>query len=160
MSESHTSFNPHGTTILGVRRNGAIALGGDGQVTLGNSVMKGNALPLPAPIPFSPTLGTSAGVNAFNLKQDGIAPYVLAWNIGVQRELPHRFNLDIAYVGSQGRHLLWNQQINQTPAGTLSPTNAARPYRGYGNINLRSTTATSAYNSLQMSLSRPLRAGS
>jgi ATP-dependent HslUV protease subunit HslV len=43
MSESHSFFNPHGTTILGVRRNGAIALGGDGQVTLGNSVMKGNA---------------------------------------------------------------------------------------------------------------------
>src|SRR6201987_2162533 len=36
-------FNPHGTTILGVRRNGAIALGGNGQVTLGNTVMKGNA---------------------------------------------------------------------------------------------------------------------
>jgi ATP-dependent HslUV protease subunit HslV len=38
-----TGFNPHGTTILGVRRNGAVAIGGDGQVTLGNSVMKGNA---------------------------------------------------------------------------------------------------------------------
>src|SRR6476619_3710909 len=37
------SFDPHGTTILGVRRNGAVALGGDGQVTLGNTVMKGNA---------------------------------------------------------------------------------------------------------------------
>ncbi|HVN46342.1 MAG TPA: ATP-dependent protease subunit HslV [Steroidobacteraceae bacterium] len=36
-------FDPHGTTILGVRRGGAIALGGDGQVTLGNTVMKGNA---------------------------------------------------------------------------------------------------------------------
>src|SRR6516162_2738619 len=36
-------FDPHGTTILGVRRNGAIALGGDGQVTLGNTVMKGSA---------------------------------------------------------------------------------------------------------------------
>ena len=40
MSES---FNPHGTTILAVRRKGAVALGGDGQVTLGNTVMKGNA---------------------------------------------------------------------------------------------------------------------
>ena len=37
------SFDPHGTTILGVRRNGLVALGGDGQVTLGNTVMKGNA---------------------------------------------------------------------------------------------------------------------
>ncbi len=36
-------FHPHATTILAVRREGAIALGGDGQVTLGNTVMKGNA---------------------------------------------------------------------------------------------------------------------
>jgi ATP-dependent HslUV protease subunit HslV len=38
-----SEWNPHGTTILGVRRNGAVAVGGDGQVTLGNTVMKGNA---------------------------------------------------------------------------------------------------------------------
>jgi len=36
-------FNPHGTTILAVRRDDAVAVGGDGQVTLGNTVMKGNA---------------------------------------------------------------------------------------------------------------------
>lgn len=33
----------HGTTIVTVRRNGAVVVGGDGQVTLGNTVMKGNA---------------------------------------------------------------------------------------------------------------------
>jgi len=32
-----------GTTILSVRRNGRVAIGGDGQVSLGNTVMKGNA---------------------------------------------------------------------------------------------------------------------
>ena len=37
------TFDPHGTTILAVRRNGVVAMGGDGQVTLGNTVMKGNA---------------------------------------------------------------------------------------------------------------------
>jgi ATP-dependent HslUV protease subunit HslV len=42
MTESY-EFNPHGTTILAVRRNDAVAMGGDGQVTLGNTVMKGNA---------------------------------------------------------------------------------------------------------------------
>ncbi len=31
------------TTIVSIRRNGEVALGGDGQVTLGNTVMKGNA---------------------------------------------------------------------------------------------------------------------
>ena len=39
----NNSFDPHSTTILAVRRGGAIVLGGDGQVTLGNTVMKGNA---------------------------------------------------------------------------------------------------------------------
>lgn len=33
----------HGTTILSVRRGDKVALGGDGQVTLGNIVMKGGA---------------------------------------------------------------------------------------------------------------------
>ncbi|MCC6610977.1 MAG: ATP-dependent protease subunit HslV [Burkholderiales bacterium] len=33
----------HGTTILSVRRNGQVALGGDGQVTLGNVVIKAGA---------------------------------------------------------------------------------------------------------------------
>jgi ATP-dependent HslUV protease subunit HslV len=43
MSDSTSGFDPHGTTILCVRRNGLVAMGGDGQVTLGNTVMKGNA---------------------------------------------------------------------------------------------------------------------
>ena len=34
----------HGTTILCVRRDEQVALGGDGQVTLGNTVVKGNAV--------------------------------------------------------------------------------------------------------------------
>jgi ATP-dependent HslUV protease subunit HslV len=33
----------HGTTILSVRRSGVVAVGGDGQVSLGNTVMKSNA---------------------------------------------------------------------------------------------------------------------
>lgn len=33
----------HATTILGVRRDGRVALGGDGQVTLGSTVMKTHA---------------------------------------------------------------------------------------------------------------------
>ncbi|HJU91019.1 MAG TPA: ATP-dependent protease subunit HslV [Gemmatimonadaceae bacterium] len=33
----------HATTILGVRRDGKVALGGDGQVTVGETVMKSNA---------------------------------------------------------------------------------------------------------------------
>ena len=38
-----SAFDPHGTTILCVRRNGLVAMGGDGQVTLGNIVVKSTA---------------------------------------------------------------------------------------------------------------------
>ncbi len=33
----------HGTTILAVRRNGIVCVGGDGQVSLGHTVVKGDA---------------------------------------------------------------------------------------------------------------------
>jgi ATP-dependent HslUV protease subunit HslV len=33
----------HGTTILSVRRHGKVVLGGDGQVSMGPTIMKGNA---------------------------------------------------------------------------------------------------------------------
>ncbi len=41
MEQSHTPF--HATTILSVRRNGKVAIGGDGQVSMGQTIMKGNA---------------------------------------------------------------------------------------------------------------------
>ena len=33
----------HGTTIISVRRGNTVVIGGDGQVSLGNTIMKGNA---------------------------------------------------------------------------------------------------------------------
>lgn len=33
----------HGTTILSVRRHGKVVIGGDGQVSMGNTIMKSNA---------------------------------------------------------------------------------------------------------------------
>jgi ATP-dependent HslUV protease subunit HslV len=41
MTQTDQTF--HATTILAVRRNGQIAVAGDGQVTLGNTVMKATA---------------------------------------------------------------------------------------------------------------------
>ena len=36
----------HSTTILGLRRNGKVALGGDGQVTFGETILKSGAIKL------------------------------------------------------------------------------------------------------------------
>lgn len=40
---SHGLIQWHGTTIIGVRKNGKTVIAGDGQVSMGNTVMKPNA---------------------------------------------------------------------------------------------------------------------
>ena len=42
-SDSHGAPRWHGTTIIGVSRNGKTVIAGDGQVSMGNTVMKPNA---------------------------------------------------------------------------------------------------------------------
>lgn len=41
--EQHTDKRLRATTILAVRRNNQVVIGGDGQVSLGQTIMKGNA---------------------------------------------------------------------------------------------------------------------
>lgn len=43
MSQNDSSIKMHATTILAVRHKGIVAIGGDGQVSLGNTVMKHTA---------------------------------------------------------------------------------------------------------------------
>lgn len=43
MSQNDSSITFHATTILAVRHKGKVAIGGDGQVSLGNTVMKHSA---------------------------------------------------------------------------------------------------------------------
>ena len=38
------SYDLRGTTIIGMLREGKLAIGGDGQVTFGNTILKGNAV--------------------------------------------------------------------------------------------------------------------
>ena len=53
----------HGTTIVSVRRGNQVVIGGDGQVTLGNTVMKGNARKV-RPLGQGKVLGGFAGATA------------------------------------------------------------------------------------------------
>jgi ATP-dependent HslUV protease subunit HslV len=43
MSSSHSPDTWHGTTILTVRKGGKVVIAGDGQVTLGQTIIKGTA---------------------------------------------------------------------------------------------------------------------
>lgn len=43
MTEQHATPGWHGTTIVSVRKGGKVVVAGDGQVSLGPTVIKGNA---------------------------------------------------------------------------------------------------------------------
>jgi hypothetical protein len=79
-------------------------------------------MPLPPPIPFSPTLVNGTGVLHEFSKNRARAPYTQAWNFGVQRELPWNMFMSVSYVGNRSLHL--PSMLN--PPNQLSPGDLAR----------------------------------
>ncbi|MBV9499891.1 MAG: TonB-dependent receptor, partial [Acidobacteriaceae bacterium] len=74
-----------------------------------------NPLPLPQPTPFSPSIGNGGVIFAFNPQKDGRAPYLSAWNAGVQRELPWKMFLTANYVGNRAIHLPTTLSLTNQP---------------------------------------------
>jgi ATP-dependent HslUV protease subunit HslV len=64
MQTPHDPVGWHGTTILCVRRDGKVALAGDGQVSLGQTVIKGNARKVRRIGPNGTVLAGFAGATA------------------------------------------------------------------------------------------------
>lgn len=95
----------------------------------------------------------------FALSPDYITPRTHQFSLGVQHQLPGRIALEVAYVGGVGHNLLQQVDINKTPTGTTGIANTARPYPGYATINMRQTTASSRYDSLQTSLQKRFEGG-
>jgi hypothetical protein len=93
-------------------------------------------------------------VNLIASSDPFVTPRTQQWNLGVQRHLYPRGVVDVTYVGTAGDNLIQPVQLNQPQPQdvvAIGVLNAARPYRGYGNINMRQTTARSRYNGLLMS---------
>jgi hypothetical protein len=64
----------------------------------------GNPIPRPVATPFGPTLGHGQQVSVLG-RNVGEQPYNVAWNVGIQRELPWNMLLTATYVGNRGVHL-------------------------------------------------------
>jgi hypothetical protein len=84
-------------------------------------------------------------------------PYYMGFNLSVQQELMSNTVMEIGYVGSLGRNLLGERDLNQTTMGDrqANPTayvTAVVPYLGYSWFASRIPEYTSNYNSLQVSL--------
>jgi hypothetical protein len=72
---------------------------------------------------------------------DNTMPSIYSWYLGVQKELPGRFALDVSYSGNHAIHLMDQRKVNAVPANTFitSPNlrqsvnfkdDALRPYYG------------------------------
>jgi hypothetical protein len=91
-------------------------------------------------------------------------PYSEQFSFGIQRDLPLHFFLETDYIGTLGRHLLVEPDMNQptfAAAGAASSTaneNTLRPFPGYSKIQQFMSAATSNYHALQVQLSRRLGA--
>jgi hypothetical protein len=87
-------------------------------------------------------------------------PYSEQISFGIQRELPMRLFAEVDYVGSFGRHLLIEPDINQPSwytlanASSTANVNSLRPFAGYSTIQQFLSAGTSNYHGLQTRLER------
>jgi hypothetical protein len=91
-------------------------------------------------------------------------PTSYMWSVGVQREMPFGFVLDVTYVGRVGLYLQRERNINQLQPGTVQANPdvniaALRPYKGYGALRLTENAGRSEYNGLQISADRRYQNG-
>jgi hypothetical protein len=91
-------------------------------------------------------------------------PTAYMWSVGIQRQIPLNFIMDVTYVGRRGAYLQRERDINQAPAGTLQANPsvniaALRQYKGYGVIRLSENAGYSKYESLQVSADRRYKNG-
>lgn len=95
---------------------------------------------------------------------------VYAYSLGVQRQLPGGFVVDLSYVGNQARHLTHRRDLNfvlpdvalaRNASGAFinATTDTVRQYLGYSTIRSQENTGSSSYNSLQISAQRRVARG-
>lgn len=96
---------------------------------------------------------------------DNTMPSIYSWYVGIQRQLPSQFTLDVSYSANRAIHLMDQRRVNAVPAGAfvLNPglrqsvnyrDDALRPYYGWGSLNAVETLAYSSYNAMMARLSR------
>jgi len=142
---------PEGNLYFGLPNNPPFAL--SASYENGNLANPGGAA-VPALAPWGSMQSVSTGFKI---------PRQWNWSLSLQRELPW-WGLfgEIAYVGADGSNLMRRPDINlpsfadreANAAGPKYNTNYLRPYKGYADIQMGLSDASSSYNALQVFLSK------
>jgi hypothetical protein len=110
--------------------------------------------------------------NVIGVDPTGKVPVTMNYSLAVQRSLGWGTVLDVSYVGSLARHLLWRRNLNAIPFGTdfdprnIDPTTGSpyapaflRQYTGYNNISYSEQASSSNYHSMQVTANRRFARG-
>ena len=90
-----------------------------------NLLLKDGLPPPPGVDPNRPAAGTTRSIFDINFRD----AYARQWNINVQRGLATNYMVEVAYVGSQGRHMIMKGDPNQArPVVGVTDSNVNRPY--------------------------------
>lgn len=92
----------------------------------------------------------------FTISNRLVNPYNQQWNLNVQRELPGKFILTAAYVGSRGLKLFADQDYNGGTGFTDEEGNIIRINPDFSEIVIRTNSGSSWYNAGELELERSL----
>ena len=98
----------------------------------------------------------STDVNSFPLNWR--TPYVIQWNLNIQREVGGGFVAQAGYTGSEAHKMVVVTNVNQAFPGT-GDVNARRPYKGFSNIQYYAPLGNSNYHALLGKLERRFSKG-
>ena len=118
------------------------------------------------------TFLSAAGYNfpetVIGLDRKGMIPAIMNFSLTIQQRVAAGTVVSVGYVGSLGRHLMWQRDLNAIPLGArfdpknADPTNPRvaltspflRPLRGIEEIQYREWASSSNYHSLQATANR------
>lgn len=113
----------------------------------------------------SPDLPDSQTLSLGIPQYDWRTPRLLHFNTAVERELPWRTTVSVAYAGSRGAHVVRSGDINAPVPDRLAdgtaffPLRAPRRNPAFGAISLRTPDGRSSYDALQLKLASRLGRG-
>jgi hypothetical protein len=90
-----------------------------------NNLLKDGLPPPPGVDPNRPAAGSTRSIFDINFRD----AYARQWNLNTQRSFGTNYMVEVAYVGSQGRHMLVKGDPNQArPVVGVTDSNVNRPY--------------------------------
>jgi hypothetical protein len=122
-----------------------------------------------APIGSAFSIAAASSLSPSSVNPNFKNGYIESYNLNVQQELGPASALQVGYIGSQGRHLRLNININQFVYASPTAATGTRPFptatlvngtvRSLSNITYNDSIGMSNYNALWVTYRRSLRGG-